>query len=235
MNKKILSEIWTQFSVLPFSIRVEMLFFESKSNLTLTLQFSKTFPVSAFTHTVYTCRPCVYRHREKKTDNERETEKERRRQWGTLVSCVKTIDYWHCCCINFNICWLPELQLALIVSSCMPQTLKQHALKKPTSFPWQLEPTRRGTLHFLFPLSCGQQQSNGSLYLVVVDAKQINKMLVDILWQPMKQTAVRICLSPCLPVSRSNRLSVCQPGSLVVGCPAVHRSVCQLVHWPVAK
>lgn len=56
-------------------------------------------------------------------------------------------------------------------------------------------------------------------------------MLVDILWQPMKQTAVRICPSPCLSVYRSLCLSASQPASMVVGC----RSVCQLVHWPVAK
>lgn len=179
----------------------------------------------------------LYTQAQGEEDRERERERKReRRLWGTLASWVKTIDYWHCCCINFNICWLPELQLALIVSSCMPQTLKQHALKKPTAIPltaWANSPWHPPLS--IPSLSCGQQQSNGSLYLVVVDVKQINKMLVDILWQPMKQTAVRICLSPCLPVSRSNRLSVCLPGSLVVGCPAVHRSLCQLVHWPEAK
>lgn len=50
-----------------------------------------------------------------------------------------------------------------------------------------------------------QQQSNGSLYLVVVDAKQINKMLVDILWQPMKQTAVRLSVSRSARPVRQNR------------------------------
>lgn len=87
-------------------------------------------------------------------------------------------------------------------------------------------PTPPGT-HSLSQLSndplslAGQQQSNGSLYLVVVDAKQINKMLVDILWQPMKQTAVRSCLSACLPVPLSVCLSACLPASQPGLCQAV--------------